>query len=245
MAASSHLFAPLELRGVTARNRITISPMQQFMAQDGFPSEWHRVHLGQFAMGGAAIVFTEAMAVSADGRISYGDMGLWSDEQAEALRPLTEFIRDRGALPAAQISHAGRRGATTAPWDGKRPLVAQDAARGQPPWELWAPSAIASRADAQVPRELDATRIEQVQEEYARTAALAHEAGFDVLELHGGHGYMLHSFLSPLSNRRGDRYGGRRENRMRFVLEVVDRVRGVWPEDKPLFFRISAFDGAP
>jgi 2,4-dienoyl-CoA reductase-like NADH-dependent reductase (Old Yellow Enzyme family) len=245
MAASPHLFAPLELRGVTARNRITISPMQQFMAQDGFPSEWHRVHLGQFAMGGAAIVFTEAMAVSADGRISHGDMGLWSDEQAEALRPLTEFIRSMGALPAAQISHAGRRGATTAPWDGKRPLTADDAARGQPPWALWAPSAIASRADAQLPREMDVTDIEHVYDEYARTAALAHAAGFDALELHGGHGYLLHSFLSPLSNHRGDRYGGSRENRMCFALEVVDRVRQVWPEEKPLFFRVSAFDGVP
>ena len=245
MAAAPHLFAPLELRGVTARNRITISPMQQFMAADGFPSEWHRVHLGQFAMGGAGIVFTEAMAVSAHGRISYGDMGLWSDEHAQALRPLTEFIRGMGALPAAQISHAGRRGATTAPWDGKRPLVAGDAARGYPPWELWAPSAMASRADAQVPREMDATRIEQVREEYARTAALAEVAGFDALELHGGHGYMLHSFLSPLSNRRGDRYGGSRANRMRFVLEVVERVRSAWPEEKPLFVRVSAFDGVP
>src|SRR4051812_38785667 len=119
MAAAPHLFAPLALRGVTARNRITISPMQQFMAVDGFPSEWHRVHLGQFAMGGAGIVFTEAMGVSAAGRISYGDMGLWSVEQAEALRPLTAFMRQMGALPGAQISHAGRRGATTAPWDGK------------------------------------------------------------------------------------------------------------------------------
>jgi 2,4-dienoyl-CoA reductase-like NADH-dependent reductase (Old Yellow Enzyme family) len=245
MAAAPHLFAPLALRGVTARNRITISPMQQFMAADGFPSEWHRVHLGQFALGGAGIVFTEAMAVSPRGRISYADIGLWSAEQAQALRPLTEFMRDMGALPAAQISHAGRRGATTAPWDGKRPLLADDAARGQPPWELWAPSAIASRADAQVPRELDVKRIERVREEYARTAALAHDAGFDALELHGGHGYMLHSFLSPLSNRRGDRYGGSRENRMRFVLEVVERVRQVWPEEKPLFFRLSAFDGAP
>ena len=245
MAAAPHLFAPLELRGVTARNRITISPMQQFMANDGLLSDWHRVHLGQFAMGGAGIVFTEAMAVSAQGRISYGDMGLWSDEQAEALRPLTEFIRGMGSLPAAQISHAGRRGATTAPWDGKRPLVASDAARGNPPWALWAPSAIASRADAQVPCEMDVTHIEQVRDEYARTAALAHAAGFDVLELHGGHGYLLHSFLSPLSNRRGDRYGSSRENRMRFVLEVVERVRQVWPEEKPLFFRVSAFDGVP
>jgi len=148
-----------------------------------------------------------------------------------------------GALPATQISHAGRRGATTAPWDGKRPLVASDAASGQPPWELWAPSAIASRADAQVPREMDVPRIAQVCDEYARAAALADAAGFDALELHGGHGYMLHSFLSPLSNRRGDRYGGSRGNRMRFVLEVVEQVRLVWPQEKPLFFRVSAFDG--
>ena len=245
MVAGAHLFAPLAMRGVTSRNRVTISPMQQFMAADGFPAEWHRVHLGQFAMGGAGIVFTEALAVSADGRISYRDMGLWRPEQALALKPLTEFIRSQGALPAAQISHAGRRGATTAPWDGKRPLVPADAERGQPPWELWAPSSIASRPEAQVPRELDRTMMDQVQDEYDRSARLAADAGFDALELHGGHGYMLHSFLSPLSNRRGDAYGGSLRNRMRFVLEVVERVRDAWPDDRPLFFRISAFDGVP
>ena len=244
MQTPAHLFAPLRLRGVTARNRVTISPMQQFMAPDALPTNWHRVHLGQFAMGGAAIVFTEALAVSPTGRISHGDIGLWCAEQAQALRPLTDFTRQMGALPGAQISHSGRRGATTAPWDGKRPLVAADAARGQPPWELWAPSAIPSRADAQVPRELDRAGIEQVQEHYVRAAALARDAGFDVLELHGGHGYLLHSFLSPVSNRRTDAYGGSRINRMRFALEVVERVRREWPEDKPLFFRISAFDGA-
>ena len=245
MATGAHLFAPLALRGVTSRNRVTISPMQQFMAADGFPTEWNRVHLGQFAMGGAGIVFTEAMAVSADGRISYGDMGLWRSEHAAALKPLTDFIRSLGAVPAAQISHAGRRGATTAPWDGKRPLVPEDAERGQSPWQLWAPSAIASRAEAQVPRELDRAMMAHVQDEYVRAARLAAGAGFDALELHGGHGYMLHSFLSPLSNRRTDAYGGSLQNRMRFVLEVVERVRQAWPEDKPLFFRISAFDGVP
>ena len=245
MAAGAHLFAPLALRGVTSRNRVTISPMQQFMAADGFPTEWNRVHLGQFAMGGAGIVFTEALAVSAAGRISYGDMGLWRSEQALALKPLTDFIRSVGAVPAAQISHAGRRGATTAPWDGKRPLVPADAERGQPPWELWAPSAIASRPEAQVPRELDRTTMEQVQDEFARAARLAVDAGFDALELHGGHGYLLHSFLSPLSNRRTDAYGGSLHNRMRFVVEVVERVRHAWPQDKPLFLRISAFDGLP
>jgi 2,4-dienoyl-CoA reductase-like NADH-dependent reductase (Old Yellow Enzyme family) len=243
MQAAAQLFAPLTLRGVTSRNRVAISPMQQFMAADGFPADWHRVHLGQFAMGGAGIVFTEALAVSAPGRISYGDMGLWRVEQAHAFKPITDFIRAMGAVPAAQISHAGRRGATTAPWDGKRPLVAADAAGGQPPWELWAPSAIPSRAEAQIPHELDRAMIEQVQDEYARAAQLATDAGFDALELHGGHGYMLHSFLSPLSNRRNDAYGGSRRNRMRFVLEVVERVRRTWPQERPLFFRISAFDG--
>jgi 2,4-dienoyl-CoA reductase-like NADH-dependent reductase (Old Yellow Enzyme family) len=245
MGSGAHLFAPLALRGVTSRNRVTISPMQQFMAADGFPSEWNHVHLGQFAMGGAGIVFTEALAVSAAGRISYRDMGLWRSEHALALKPLTDFIRSLGAVPGAQISHAGRRGATTAPWDGKRPLVPADGERGQPPWELWAPSAIASRAEAQVPRELDRPMMEQVQEEFVRAARLANDAGFDALELHGGHGYMLHSFLSPLSNRRTDAYGGDLRGRMRFVLEVVERVRHAWPQDKPLFFRISAFDGVP
>ncbi|MGE4239148.1 hypothetical protein [Ramlibacter sp.] len=238
------LFVPLELRGVTTRNRVAISPMQQFeAAQDAMPATWHQVHLGQFALGGAGIVFTEAMAVSARGRISYGDMGLWREEQADALRPIAAFIRSTGALSGAQISHAGRRGATTAPWDGKRPLVADDAARGMAPWELWAPSALPSRKEAQTPLAMDAAMIEQVQAEYVRAAALAERAGFDVLELHGGHGYMLHAFLSPLSNQRTDAYGGNREKRMRFALEVVERVRSVWPANKPLFFRVSSFDG--
>jgi 2,4-dienoyl-CoA reductase-like NADH-dependent reductase (Old Yellow Enzyme family) len=170
-------------------------------------------------------------------------MGLWRAEHAQAFKPITDFIRAMGAVPAAQISHCGRRGATTAPWDGKRPLIPADAERGQPPWELWAPSAIACHPDAQVPRELDRAMIEQVQNEYVQAVRLAIDAGFDALELHGGHGYLLHSFLSPLSNRRSDGYGGSRANRMRFVLEVVDRVRRAWPQDRPLFFRISAFDG--
>lgn len=243
MSAGAHLFAPLELRDAATRNRIAISPMQQFMAQDGMPSPWHHVHLGQFALGGAGIVFTEAMAVSERGRISYGDMGLWKIEQADALRPLTDFIRSTGARPGAQISHAGRRGAITAPWHGKRPLRQEDAACGASPWALWAPSPIANRKEAQTPVALDAGMIEQVQSEYVRAAHLADLAGFDVLELHGGHGYMLHAFLSPLSNQRRDAYGGSRENRMRFVLEVVERVRATWPANKPLFFRVSCFDG--
>ncbi|MES2977720.1 MAG: NADH:flavin oxidoreductase/NADH oxidase [Pseudomonadota bacterium] len=237
------LFSPLALRQVTVRNRIAISPMQQFMARDGLPSDWHLAHLAQFALGGAGLVFTEAMAVDPRGRISHGDMGLWSLEQADALGRITALLTTLGAVPGIQISHAGRRGATKAPWDGKTPLTPADAAHGEPPWELWAPSAIPSRPAAQTPLPMDAAMIEEVQAAYVRAAGLANRAGFEVLELHGGHGYMLHAFLSPVSNRRVDAYGGVLHNRMRFVLEVVERVRAAWPAHKPLFFRVSAIDG--
>lgn len=240
------LFAPIALRDRLARNRVAISPMQQFMATaDGLAAAWHTVHLGQFALGGAGIVFTEAMAVSPTGRISRDDMGLWNESQAQALAPIVQFIQARGALAGAQISHAGRRGATTAPWDGKRPLTEADSARGHAPWPLWGPSGLPSRKEAQTPLPMSAQMIEEAQAQYVRSAELAQQAGFDVLELHGGHGYLLHSFLSPLSNQRKDGYGGNRTQRMRFVLEVVERVRAAWPADKPLFFRVSSFDGAP
>jgi 2,4-dienoyl-CoA reductase-like NADH-dependent reductase (Old Yellow Enzyme family) len=228
------------------RNRITISPMQQFMAdKQGMPADWHLVHLGQFAMGNAGIVFTEAMAIDPRGRISYGDMGIWSPEQADALRRLTGFIKAMGAAPAIQISHSARRGAISRPWEGKSPLTAADAARGEPPWELWGPSAVPSRSSAQTPIAMDLGMIEEVQAAYARAAVLADRAGFEALELHGGHGYMIHSFLSPLANLRTDFYGGSRANRMRFALEVACRVRAAWPAGKPLFFRVSAIDGVP
>jgi 2,4-dienoyl-CoA reductase-like NADH-dependent reductase (Old Yellow Enzyme family) len=238
-----HLFEPLELRGVTSRNRVVVSPMQQFMAKDGMPNDWHMVHLGQFAFGNAGIVFTEAVAVSARGRISYGDMGLWNRRQARAMARIVALIRSQGAVPAIQISHAGRRGATQRPWEGKQPLTAADAERGEPPWRVWGPSARPSRPGAQTPVSLTAAMIRRVQEAYVRSAKLADEAGFDVLELHGAHGYMIHSFLSPLSNFRTDAYGGPLGNRMRFALEVVEAVRAAWPQRKPLFFRVSAIDG--
>lgn len=245
MGAAS-LFSPIALRDLSVRNRITISPMQQFMAdKQGMPADWHLVHLGQFAMGNAGIVFTEAMAIDPRGRISYGDMGIWSPEQADALRRLTGFIKAMGAAPAIQISHSARRGAISRPWEGKSPLTAADAARGEPPWELWGPSAVPSRSSAQTPIAMDLGMIEEVQAAYARAAVLADRAGFEALELHGGHGYMIHSFLSPLANLRTDSYGGSRTNRMRFALEVASRVRAAWPAGKPLFFRVSAIDGVP
>ena len=246
MAGTAGLFQSIALRDVTARNRVCISPMQQFMADpDGMPADWHLVHLGQFAMGNAGIVFTEAMAVDPRGRISYGDMGIWSDEQAMALRRLTGFIKSMGAVPGIQISHAARRGAISRPWEGKSPLTAADAARGEPPWSLWGPSAVPSRPAAQTPIEMDSGMIEEVEAAYVRATLLAERAGFEALELHGGHGYMIHSFLSPLANHRTDGYGGSRANRMRFALEVAARVRAAWPAAKPLFFRVSAIDGVP
>lgn len=237
------LLRPLKLRGVTSRNRIVISPMQQFMASRGMPNDWHMVHLGQFAFGNAGIVFTEAVAVSAHGRISHGDMGLWSRKQARAMSRIAALIRSQGAVPGVQISHAGRRAATRRPWDGKQPLTAADAERGEPPWRIWGPSARPSRAGAQTPIAMTEDMIGRVLADYVRTARFADEAGFEALELHGAHGYLIHSFLSPLSNFRTDGYGGTLANRMRFALEVVEGVRAAWPREKPLFFRVSAIDG--
>jgi 2,4-dienoyl-CoA reductase-like NADH-dependent reductase (Old Yellow Enzyme family) len=237
------LLSPLTLRDVTSRNRIVISPMQQFMARDGMASDWHLVHLGQFALGAAGIVFTEAVAVAAAGRISYGDLCLWSVAQADALGRLAAFIRSVGAVPGIQICHAGRRAGIRRPWDGKEPLTEADAARGEPPWPVWGPSALPSRPGAPTPVAMTDAMIEEALAAYAHAASLADRVGFEVLELHGAHGYMIHSFLSPLANRRTDRFGGDRTARMRFAIEAVERVRAVWPARKPLFFRVSAIDG--
>jgi 2,4-dienoyl-CoA reductase-like NADH-dependent reductase (Old Yellow Enzyme family) len=241
--ATNRLFTPLALRGTVSRNRIVISPMQQFMAKHGMPSDWHLVHLGQFALGGAGIVFTEAVAVAPEGRISYGDLCLWSQSQADALGRLAAFIRSVGAVPAIQICHAGRRAGIRRPWDGKEPLTAADAARGEPPWPVWGPSPLPCRSAAPTPIEMTDAMVEAAQAAYVRATILADRAGFEALELHGAHGYLIHSFLSPLSNRRTDRYGGERAARMRFAIEVTERVRAAWPDHKPLFFRVSAIDG--
>ncbi len=235
----SALFSPLTLRAQTFRNRIFVSPMCQYSSVDGFPTAWHLVHLGSRAVGGAGLVMMEATAVSPEGRISPGDQGLWSDAHAEALKPIVAFLKSQGAAAGIQIAHAGRKASTTAPWMGGGALT-----RDQGGWEPIAPSALAFSPHSPTPRACDRQDIEALPEAFAQAARRADAAGFDVLEVHMAHGYLLHEFLSPLSNKRNDAYGGTFENRIRLPLAVTDAVRAAWPATKPLFVRISASDWA-
>jgi 2,4-dienoyl-CoA reductase-like NADH-dependent reductase (Old Yellow Enzyme family) len=243
MANRPRLFTPIELRGVTLKNRIVISPMCQYSAEDGRANDWHLVHLGRFALGGAAMIFTEATAVEARGRITHGDLGLWSDEQIPGLRRVADFLRANGAVPAIQLAHAGRKASMQRPWHGNGPLDEKDRARGDMPWEIVAPSALPLDEGWLMPHELSVAEIGALQDAWRRAARRAAQAGFDVLEMHGAHGYLGHEFLSPLSNRRSDAYGGDLAGRMRFVLETAEAVREAWPRDKPLFVRVSSVDG--
>lgn len=238
------LFAPMSLRGLTLRNRIVISPMCTYSAEDGIAQNWHMVHLGQFALGGAAAVFTEAAAVTAKGRITHGDLGIWSDAHSDALKPTTAFIKAQGAIPAIQLAHAGRKASRQRPWFGNGPLGDDDLARGDHPWSITAPSPDAFQDGWLVPEEASVAEIQAIVDAFAAAAKRSIDAGFEMLEIHGAHGYLLHSFLSPLANRRTDSYGGDPKGRMRMALEVAEAVRSVWPEDKPLFFRVSSVDGA-
>lgn len=236
------LFSPLTIRGVTFRNRIVVSPMCTYSATDGLASDWHLVHLGKFALGGAAAVFTEAAAVEPRGKITHGDLGIWSADHAKALKPATDFIRRNGALPAIQIAHAGRKASMQRPWHGNGPLDDTDRARGEDIWDIVAASAEPVKEGWLMPAELTVPEIEAIQENFAVAAGHAADAGFEVLEIHSAHGYLAHSFLSPLSNHRQDGYGGDLAGRMRFTLETAARVRATWPDDKPLFVRISSVD---
>ncbi len=235
----SVLFSPLKLRGLALRNRIFVSPMCQYSCVDGLASDWHLVHLGARAAGGAALVMAEASAVEPDGRISSGDSGLWSDEHARAWAPIARFIRAQGAVPAIQLAHAGRKASTAVPWEGGAPL-----APGRGGWTPVGASAVPFDEGWTVPRELSAVEIAGIVARFARSAALAGSAGFEAVELHFAHGYLVHSFLSPLSNLRTDGYGGSFDGRARLALEVAGAVRRVWPEKLPLFVRVSATDWA-
>jgi len=238
------LFTPIDLRAVSLRNRIVISPMCTYSAEDGIAQPWHMVHLGQFALGGAAAVFTEAASVTAQGRITHGDLGIWSDAHADALKPVAAFIKAQGAVPAIQLAHAGRKASRQRPWFGNGPLGDADLARGDHPWPITAPSAEPFQDSWLVPEEASLGDIRNIVEAFAAAAGRSLAAGFEMLEIHGAHGYLLHSFLSPLANRRADAYGGDPARRMRMALEVADAVRAVWPDDRPLFFRVSSVDGA-
>ena len=232
------LFDPMTLRGVTARNRIWLSPMCEYSvtAQDGVPTDWHLVHLGSRAVGGFGLLFTEATAVTPDGRISPQDTGLWNDDQERAWRRIVDFVHEQGAPIGVQLSHAGRKASTFAPWLGSGSVPAD-----QGGWPAQAPSAVAFGRYAE-PVALDAAGIAAVVAAFGDAARRADQAGFDLVEIHAAHGYLLHQFLSPLANRRTDDYGGSFENRIRIVLEVVDAVRAGLPVDKPVVVRLSATD---
>ncbi len=237
------LFQPLALRGITARNRIVISPMCQYSAHDGHMDDWHLVHLGKFATGGAGIVFTEASAVQKPGRITHGCPGLWTDDQIQGHSRVAQFVSRHGAIPAIQLAHAGRKSGMQRPWFGNGPLNEEDFARGDMPWTPVGPSNLPVGDGWPEPRALTLKDIATLKEDYAAAAHRALAAGYQIAEVHGAHGYLIHSFLSPLSNKRNDAYGGDIVGRMRLALEVVETVREVWPEELPLFFRTSAVDG--
>lgn len=240
MSSSPCLFSPIKLRELTISNRVFMSPMCQYSAVDGLANDWHLVHLGTRAVGGAGLVMTEASAVSPEGRISLGDTGIWNEAQADAWQHVTQFIKNHGSVAAIQIAHAGRKAATDLPWRGGRPL--SDAQDG---WQPVAPSAIAFDDGYRVPEVLSVAELARIESAFAEAAARAARAGFDVVEIHMAHGYLLHEFLSPLSNRRTDAYGGSLEGRMRFPVAVARAVRAAWPEHLPLFVRISATDWVP
>jgi len=233
----STLFSPFTLRAVTFRNRIFVSPMCQYSSRDGLPGDWHLVHLGSRAVGGAGLVMVEASAVSPEGRISPDDSGIWSDAHARAFAPIARFIREQGALAGIQLAHAGRKGSCSLPWLGGGPL-GMDACG----WQPLAPSAVPFDTGHPVPRVLTLIELDEIEAQFCAAAVRALAAGFQVIELHMAHGYLLHEFLSPLVNKRQDDYGGSLENRLRFPLRVARAVRGEWPEDLPLFVRISATD---
>lgn len=232
----SKLFSPLNIREIRFKNRIFVSPMCQYSSEEGMPTDWHLVHLGSRAVGGAALIIVEATAVSPEGRISPRDSGIWSDAHARAFRPITHFIQSQGAIAGIQLAHAGRKAATKPPWEGRGPM--------ENPWQTLAPSAVPFDSNYPAPKEMSLADIDALVAQFEAAARRSLEAGFQVAEIHAAHGYLLHEFLSPLSNRRQDEYGGSFENRARLLLRAARAVRAVWPESLPLFVRISATDWA-
>lgn len=240
------LFQPLTLRRVTVPNRVVISPMQQYNANaDGSPTDWHFAHLTRLAIGGAGLVFTEALAVEAVGRLTYGDLGIWTDEHRDRLARLVDAMAAHGSVPGAQLIHAGRKASVQRPWEGYNPLGAAEAERGEPPWQTVSASAQPANPGWHTPAALTIDGIKHVLDRFHAATRRAAEAGFQALNIHGAHGYLIHSFLSPLSNLRDDAYGGDLAGRMRFAVEVADAVRAGWPSDRPLFYRLSCVDDVP
>ncbi len=231
------LFEPLKIRDVTLKNRIVVSPMCQYSSVDGFANNWHLVHLGARAVGGAGLVFTEATAVSEDGRITPDDLGIWKNEHIIFLKEITSFLKDNGAVTGIQLAHAGRKASHSSPWKGRAPLAKDKGA-----WQTVAPSALPYKESDPVPKELTKDEIKKLVKDFADAAQRAIQAGFEVFEIHAAHGYLINEFLSPLSNHREDEYGGSFENRVRILLEIVEAVRSVIKEGSPVFVRISATD---
>jgi 2,4-dienoyl-CoA reductase-like NADH-dependent reductase (Old Yellow Enzyme family) len=231
------LFSPLEIRGVKFRNRIGVSPMCQYSCEDGFANDWHFVHLGSRAVGGAGMVMVEASAVEARGRISAEDMGIWKDEHIAPLARIAEFMKAHGAVAGIQLAHAGRKASTAQPWKGGKTVSVE--AGG---WTPSAPSAVPFYETDAPPAELTRDEIHEITAAFADAAVRSLKAGFNLVEIHGAHGYLMHEFLSPLSNKRTDEYGGSYENRTRFAIETVAAIRAVWPENLPLFLRLSCTD---
>ena len=245
MITLPRLFQPLTLRSITSRNRVVISPMCQYSAHEGHMDDWHLVNLGRYAIGGAGIVFTEATAVQKCGRITHGCPGLWEDSQIPAHARIAQFALRNGAIPAIQLAHAGRKAGMQRPWFGNGPLDDADLARGDMPWTPVGPSAVPVAQGWPTPHSLSHAEIDALVQDFVAAARRALAAGYKIAEVHGAHGYLLHSFLSPLSNTRTDEYGGDLAGRMRLALDVTKAVRAVWPDDLPLFFRTSAVDGTP
>jgi 2,4-dienoyl-CoA reductase-like NADH-dependent reductase (Old Yellow Enzyme family) len=237
------LFTPLTLRDVTFRNRVVIAPMATYSAVDGIAQDFHFAHWGRLVLGGAGCVFVEATAVTDQGRITNGDLGIWSDAHIPALKRIAAFMKAQKVVPAIQLAHAGRKGAMQRPWFGNGALTAEDFARGEKKWDTVAPTAEPMAAGHIVPRPLTVADLAVLKGQWVDAARRAVEAGFDVLEIHNAHGYLMHQFLSPISNTRTDAYGGDLAGRMRFPLEVAQALRAAWPQDKPVFVRVSAVDG--
>lgn len=239
----SQLFSQFSLRDLTFKNRVAVSPMSQYRAKDGFANDWHMVHLGRFALGGAGLVYAEATAVTKDGRRTHGDLGLWSDKQVAGLKPITAFIKEQGAVPGVQLAHAGRKASERRPWHGETPVDAEDVKeRGEEPWQAVAPSPVTYAEGWPDPRELSSKEIVALIESFGEAARRSHEAGFEIIEVYAAHGFLVHQFLSPISNKRDDAWGGDAARRQKFAVSVAEAIRGNWPDGLPLVFRLSATD---
>lgn len=242
----SFLLSPFDIRGVRFKNRIAVSPMSQYRAEDGLANAWHLVHLGRFALGGAALVYAEATAVERRGLRTAGDLGLWKDAQIDGLIPITTFLAQEGAVPGIQLSHAGRKASERRPWHGDAPLDNTDIIeRGEAPWDTIAPSAIPFADGWPTPIEMSEAEIEKVILAFGNAARRSYEAGFKIIEVYAAHGFLIHQFLSPISNQRQDKWGGSPQNRRRFAVEVASAIREHWPAELPLAFRLSATDWLP